>query len=114
MSMKKLEIIIRPEKLEDLRAVLDESEVNGLNIVNIMGYGNQKGVVKKYRGAEYAVTLLPKIKVETVVPETDAEDIIRKIEKEIKTGNFGDGKIFIYDVENAIRIRTGERGLEAL
>lgn len=114
MSMKKLEIIIRPEKLEDLRAVLDESEVNGLNIVNIMGYGNQKGVVKKYRGAEYAVTLLPKIKVETVVPETDAEDIIKKIEKEIKTGNFGDGKIFIYDVENAIRIRTGERGLEAL
>lgn len=114
MSMKKLEIIIRPEKLEDLRAVLDESEVNGLNIVNIMGYGNQKGVVKKYRGAEYAVTLLPKIKVETVVAEADAEDIIGKIEKEIKTGNFGDGKIFIYDVENAIRIRTGERGLEAL
>ena len=110
MSMKKLEIIIRPEKLEDLRAVLDESEVNGLNI----GYGNQKGVVKKYRGAEYSVTLLPKIKVETVVAQDAAEDIIRKIEKEIKTGNFGDGKIFIYNVEDAIRIRTGERGVEAL
>lgn len=114
MSMKKLEIIIRPEKLEDLRAVLDDSEVNGLNIVNIMGYGNQKGVVKKYRGAEYSVTLLPKIKVETVVEETEAEDIIKKIEKEIKTGNFGDGKIFIYSVEDAIRIRTGERGVDAL
>ena len=84
MSMKKLEIIIRPEKLEDLRAVLDESEVNGLNIVNIMGYGNQKGVVKKYRGADYTVNLLPKIKVETVVAEEAAEDIINKVEKEIR------------------------------
>ena len=112
--MKKLEIIIRPEKLEDLRAVLDESEVNGLNIVNIMGYGNQKGVVKKYRGAEYSVNLLPKIKVETVVVAEVAEDLINKIEKEIKTGNFGDGKIFIYDVEDAVRIRTGERGTDAL
>lgn len=112
--MKKLEIIVRPEKLEDLRAVLDESEVNGLNIVNIMGYGNQKGVVKKYRGAEYTVNLLPKIKVETVVVAEVAEDLINKIEKEIKTGNFGDGKIFIYDVEDAVRIRTGERGTDAL
>lgn len=112
--MKKLEIIVRPEKLEDLRAVLDESEVNGLNIVNIMGYGNQKGVVKKYRGAEYTVNLLPKIKVETVVAAEVAEDLINKIEKEIKTGNFGDGKIFIYDVEDAVRIRTGERGIDAL
>ena len=112
--MKKLEIIVRPEKLEDLRAVLDESEVNGLNIVNIMGYGNQKGVVKKYRGAEYSVNLLPKIKVETVVVAEVAEDLINKIEKEIKTGNFGDGKIFIYDVEDAVRIRTGERGIDAL
>ena len=65
--MKKLEIIIKPEKLEDLKEVLDTEEVNGLNIVNIMGYGNQKGIVKKYRGAEYRVNLLPKIKVETVV-----------------------------------------------
>lgn len=114
MSMKKLEIIIRPEKLEDLRAVLDESEVNGLNIVNIMGYGNQKGVVKKYRGADYTVNLLPKIKVETVVAEEAAEDIINKVEKEIKTGNFGDGKIFVYAVEDVVRIRTGERGTDAL
>ena len=85
--MKKLEIIIKPEKLEDLKAILDESEVNGLNIVNIMGYGNQKGIVKKYRGAEYKTNLLPKIKVETVVTQEKAEALVEKIVKEINTGN---------------------------
>lgn len=112
--MKKLEIIIKSEKLEDLKAILDNCEVNGLNIVNIMGYGNQKGIVKKYRGAEYKVNLLPKIKVETVVTEEIAESLIDKIVKEINTGNYGDGKIFVYDVEDAVRIRTGERGENAL
>lgn len=112
--MKKLEIIIKPEKLEDLKELLDKSEVNGLNIVNVMGYGNQKGIVNKYRGAEYRVNLLPKIKVETVVPTEVAETLIEKIVKEIKTGNYGDGKIFVYDVEDAVRIRTGERGYDAL
>ena len=112
--MKKLEIIIKPEKLEDLKEVLDTEEVNGLNIVNIMGYGNQKGIVKKYRGAEYRVNLLPKIKVETVVAKENADKLIDKIVKEINTGNIGDGKIFVYDVADAGRIRTGERGKEAL
>ena len=112
--MKKLEIIIKPEKLEDLKAILDESEVNGLNIVNIMGYGNQKGIVKKYRGAEYKTNLLPKIKVETVVTQEKAEALVDKIVKEINTGNYGDGKIFVYEVEDAVRIRTGERGEKAL
>ena len=112
--MKKLEIIIKPEKLEDLKEVLDTEEVNGLNIVNIMGYGNQKGIVKKYRGAEYRVNLLPKIKVETVVAKENADKLIYKIVKEINTGNIGDGKIFVYDVADAVRIRTGERGKEAL
>ena len=112
--MKKLESIIKPEKLEDLKAILDESEVNGLNIVNIMGYGNQKGIVKKYRGAEYRVNLLPKIKVETVVSEEKAEALIDKIVTEVNTGNYGDGKIFVYEVEDAVRIRTGERGEQAL
>ena len=111
--MKKLEIIIKPEKLEDLKEVLDTEEVNGLNIVNIMGYGNQKGIVKKYRGAEYRVNLLPKIKVETVVAKENADKLIDKIVKEINTGNIGDGKIFVYDVADAVRIRTGERGKEA-
>ena len=112
--MKKLEIIIKPEKLEDLKEVLDTEEVNGLNIVNIMGYGNQKGIVKKYRGAEYRVNLLPKIKVETVVAKENADKLIDKIVKEINTGNIGDGKIFVYDVADAVRIRTGERGKESL
>ena len=112
--MKKLEIIIKPEKLEDLKEVLDTEEVNGLNIVNIMGYGNQKGIVKKYRGAEYRVNLLPKIKVETVVAKENADKLIDKIVKEINTGNIGDGKIFVYDVADAVRIRTGEREKEAL
>ena len=112
--MKKLEIIIKPEKLEDLKEVLDTEEVNGLNIVNIMGYGNQKGIVTKYRGAEYRVNLLPKIKVETVVAKENADKLIDKIVKEINTGNIGDGKIFVYDVADAVRIRTGERGKEAL
>jgi len=92
--MKKLEIIIKPEKLEDLKSVLDTEEVNGLNIVNSMGYGNQKGIIKNYRGAEYAVNLLPKIKVETVVADDVAPGLIDKIVDEINTGHFGDGKIF--------------------
>lgn len=112
--MKKLEIIIKPEKLEDLKEVLDSSNVNGMNIVNSMGYGNQKGIIKNYRGAEYAVNLLPKVKVETVVTDEAAPALIDKIVEEINTGNFGDGKIFVYDVEDAVRIRTGERGIDAL
>ncbi|MDR2043176.1 MAG: P-II family nitrogen regulator [Clostridium sp.] len=112
--MKKLEIIIKPEKLDALRELLDENKVNGLNIVNIMGYGNQKGVVKKYRGAEYKVDLLPKVKVETVVSESLADKLVERIVSEINTGNFGDGKIFVMEVQDAVRIRTGERGKEAL
>ena len=112
--MKKLEIIIKPEKLEDLKEVLSTCEVSGLNIVNSMGYGNQKGVIKTYRGASYNVTLLPKIKVETVVSDDAAQGLIDKIVDEIKTGNFGDGTIFVYDVQDAVRIRTGEHGEEAL
>jgi nitrogen regulatory protein P-II 1 len=105
--MKKLEIIIKPEKLEDLKAVLESSEVNGLNIVNSMGYGNQKGIIKNYRGASYNVTLLPKIKVETVVSDEVAPGLIDKVVDEINTGNFGDGKIFVYDVEDAVGLLQG-------
>ena len=84
--MKKLEIIIRPEKLEDLKAILEESNVNGLNIANIMGYGNQKGVVKRYRGAEYRVNLLPKIKVETVdrLPCASAKELLQGLSTLVK------------------------------
>lgn len=112
--MKKLEIIIKPEKLEDLKSILDESQANGIMITNIMGYGNQKGYKQVYRGAEYNVNLLPKVKVESVVEDDVAEQIVSRVVTEINTGNYGDGKIFIYDVEDAVRIRTGERGHDAL
>ena len=112
--MKKLEIIIKPERLEDLKKILNECQANGLMISNIMGYGKQKGYVQIYRGTENHVNLLPKVKVETVVPTETAELIVARAVKEINTGNIGDGKIFIYDVEDVIRIRTGERGEDAL
>ncbi|POP34817.1 transcriptional regulator [Lactonifactor longoviformis] len=112
--MKKLEIVVKPEKLEDLKMILDECKASGLMITNIMGYGNQKGFRQLYRGAEYQVNLLPKVKVESVVDDEAAVQIIDKVVDRINTGNYGDGKIFVYDVEDAVRIRTGERGAEAL
>ena len=112
--MKKLEIIIKPEKLEDLKGILDNCGAHGLMISNIMGYGTQKGYTQMYRGTKYTVNLLPKVKVETVVAEEIVEAIISKVTEQITTGNYGDGKIFVYDVEDAVRIRTGGRGDEAL
>ena len=112
--MKKLEIIVRPEKLENLKTILEGCKVNGVMISNVMGYGNQQGCTQMYRGTAYTVNLLPKMKVETVVAEETAEEIIEKVVKEITTGTYGDGKIFIYDVQDAVRIRTGERGETAL
>ena len=112
--MKKLEIISKPEKLDELKVILAANQVNGMNIVNVMGYGNQKGVVKKYRGAEYKVDMLPKVKMETVVDDEIAEKLVNEIVSKLNTGNIGDGKIFIYDVQDAVRIRTGERGKDAL
>ena len=113
-GMKKLEIIIRPEKLENLKAILEGCKVNGFMISNVMGYGNQKGYTQMYRGTKYNVNLLPKVKVETVIPKELADPIIDAVVDEINTGNYGDGKIFVYDVQDAIRIRTGEHGREAL
>ncbi|MDR1771042.1 MAG: P-II family nitrogen regulator [Hungatella sp.] len=112
--MKKLEIIIRPEKLECLKAVLEGCNVNGIMISNVMGYGNQKGYTQMYRGTSYNVNLLPKVKVETIVPQELADSTIDAVVEEINTGNYGDGKIFVYDVQDAVRIRTGEHGREAL
>lgn len=112
--MKKLEIIIKPEKLESLKTILEGFDANGIMVSNVMGYGNQKGYTQIYRGTKYNVNLLPKVKVETVVPKEKAESIIDAVVKEINTGSYGDGKIFVYDVIDAIRIRTGEHGREAL
>lgn len=112
--MKKLEIIIKAEKLEDVKQVLEKNDIHGMNITNIMGYGNQKGMMKAYRGAEYNANLLPKIKVETVVEDSIVETLIDELTDRIHTGNIGDGKIFVYEVLDAVRVRTGERGSDAL
>ena len=108
--MKKLEIIIRPERLDDLKIILNEHDSHGLMITNIMGYGSQRGHKQTYNGIDFDGNLLPKVKVESIVCDDAVEDIIDKI----NTGTYGDGKIFIYDVYDAVRIRTGERGIEAL
>lgn len=112
--MKKLEIVIRNEKLEDLKKILYDCKANDIMISHIRGYDNKRGYKTIYRGAEYNVHLLPKIKVEIVVPSNVADVIIEKVLKEISTDNYDDGKIFIYDVEDVVRIRTGERGEDTL
>ncbi len=112
--MMKLEIVIRPEKLDALKQVFNDHKVTGMMITNIMGYGNQKGYKQQYRGSEYNVNLLPKVKVETVVSDKKVEKLIESICGQIKTGEFGDGKIFLLPVDDAVRIRTGERGENAL
>lgn len=112
--MKKLEIVTRPEKLDELRKILEEFGVTGLNIFHMEGYGNQKGYYEGYDASQNPIKLLPMIKVETVVDATIAGTLIEKISRGIRTGNYGDGKIFVYDVEDAIRIRTGDRGKQAL
>ena len=112
--MKKLTVIVKPANREDVIDIMESCAVYGVMETDITGYGNQKGIIKNYRGASYNVTLLPKIKVETVVSDEVAPGLIDKVVDEINTGNFGDGKIFVYDVEDAVRIRTGEHGDKAL
>ena len=112
--MKKVEVIIRPEKLDDMKEILDECSTTGAMVSNIMGYGNQKGYRQMYRGAEIVAKMLPKVKVETVVEDDKVPKIVDFVVKNLSTGNYGDGKIFVYDVEDAVRIRTGEHGEQAL
>lgn len=112
--MKKLEIIIRPEKLEIVKNILNDSGASGMMVTNIMGFGNQKGITHIYRGTEYTVNLLPKLKVETVVADEKKQGLIDELCKQLETGKPGDGKIFVYDVEDAIRVRTKETGNIAL
>ena len=112
--MKKIEAIIRPEKLESVRDALEKVDSPGIMITEIEGHGKQKGLTQQWRGREYKVELLQKVKIEIVVKEQDVERIIKAISDTAKTGKIGDGKIFVYPVENAIRIRTGEKGDIAL
>ena len=112
--MKKIEAFIRPEKLEEIKDVLKTMNLKGLSVSQIMGCGNQKGWKEYVRGTEVEVNFLPKIKIETVVHDSQAEDVIEKISKIARTGEVGDGKIFVSEIIEAIRIRTGERGVKAL
>ncbi|MHB1404556.1 MAG: P-II family nitrogen regulator [Desulfitobacteriaceae bacterium] len=112
--MKKIEAIIRPGKLDHVKDALDQFGVNGLTVSQVIGCGNQKGHTQVYRGVEYAVHLLPKVKIEIVVLDQQVEEVIGIISEAARTGEIGDGKIFVTPVENAIKIRTGESGEKAL
>lgn len=112
--MNKIEAIIRPHKLEELRIALQEIGVTGMTVSEVRGFGRQRGHSELYRGREYTVAFLPKIKVEVMVKGDLTEKVIETIRKAVNTGQVGDGKIFVYPIADAIRIRTGERGMEAL
>jgi len=112
--MKMISAIIKPFKLDDIREALSEVGVQGITVTEVKGFGRQKGHTELYRGAEYVVDFLPKIKIEVAVPAEIAEKVIEAILKSAATGKIGDGKIFVYDLEQAVRIRTGETGADAL
>src|ERR1700756_2261166 len=112
--MKKIEAIVKPFKLDEVREALSEVGVTGLTVTEVKGFGRQKGHTELYRGAEYVVDFLPKIKVEVIVGDAIVEQAIEAIIKSARTGKIGDGKIFVSSVEQVIRIRTGETGEEAV
>lgn len=112
--MVKIEAIIRPDKLDEVKAALDELGVKGMTVIHVMGAGKQRGRTQYYRGQEYVVNLLDKIKLETVVQDAIADNVVNAIVSFASTGEIGDGKIFLSKVDDAIRIRTGERGDAAL
>jgi len=112
--MKKIEAIIKPFKLDDVKDALQEAGIQGITVIEAKGFGRQKGHTELYRGAEYVVDFLPKVKIEIVVPDDLVEPAIEAIREAAQTGRIGDGKIFVSTIEEVIRIRTGENGLDAL
>ncbi|MGD2000256.1 MAG: P-II family nitrogen regulator [Desulfobacterales bacterium] len=112
--MKKIEAIIKPFKLDDVKEALNEIGIQGMTISEVKGYGRQKGHKEIYRGAEYIVDFIPKVKIEIVVEAERAENILEKIREAANTGKIGDGKIFVSPIEEAIRVRTGETGKDAI
>ena len=112
--MKLIMAVIKPFKLEDVREALSQVGVNGITVTEVKGFGRQKGHTELYRGAEYKVDFLPKVKLEIAVSEEDTDKVIEAIREAASTGKIGDGKIFVSSIEQAIRIRTGESGKEAL
>lgn len=112
--MTKIECILRPGKLETVKEAVNKCGIHGMTVTQVIGCGLQKGRTEVYRGTEYSVNLLPKIKVEMVIPDKDVDEIIKLISDAARTGEIGDGKIFTYKIDNAVRIRTGEIGDEAI
>ena len=112
--MKKIEAIIKPFKLDDVKEALNEIGIQGMTISEVKGYGRQKGHKEIYRGAEYVVDFIPKVKIEIVAEADRAEEIVDKIQQAANTGKIGDGKIFVIPVDTAVRVRTGERGKDAI
>jgi len=112
--MKKIEAIIKPFKLEEVKDALAALGIEGMTVTEVKGFGRQKGHKEIYRGAEYVVDFLPKIKIEIVADEAKVEQIVAAIQQSAHTGKIGDGKIFVLPVEEAVRIRTGERGIDAI
>lgn len=112
--MKKVEAIIKPFKLDDLKEALSGLQISGMTVSEVKGFGRQKGHTEVYRGAEYVVDFIPKVKVEMVVPEDMADQVVETIMTSVRTGKIGDGKIFVLPVETVCRIRTGERDKEAI
>ncbi|PJG84139.1 nitrogen regulatory protein P-II [Caviibacterium pharyngocola] len=112
--MKKIEAVIKPFKLDDVRESLSDIGITGMTVTEVRGFGRQKGHTELYRGAEYMVDFLPKVKMEIVIPDELLDQCIDAIVETAQTGKIGDGKIFVYDVERVIRIRTGEENEEAI
>jgi nitrogen regulatory protein P-II 1 len=112
--MKKLEIVIRPDMLEELKIILNRFNAGGMTVMSVMGCGNQKGDVSELKGMRLNMNLIPKVMAIVVVEDASVNDILISIQEKLSTGKVGDGKVFVYDVEEAMRIRTGERGKVAI
>ena len=112
--MKLVTSIIRPDKLNAVTDALDKQHIVGMTVTDVRGFGRQKGQVEHYRGGEYTIRFIPKVRLDVVVQDEDVEGVVTTIGKVARTGNIGDGKVFVSDVQNAMRIRTGERGTSAL
>ena len=112
--MKKVEAIIKPFKLDEVREALGEAGIQGMTITEVKGFGRQKGHSEMYRGAEYVVDFLPKVKLEVVCRDEAVHQVVEAIERTARTGRIGDGKIFVFEVEEVVRVRTGERGPSAI
>ncbi|MFQ5673267.1 MAG: P-II family nitrogen regulator [Nitrospinales bacterium] len=112
--MKKVEAVIKPFKLDEVKDKLNEIGIKGITVTEVKGFGRQKGHTELYRGAEYVVDFLPKIKIETVVPDESLDKVVETIMQAVQTGKIGDGKIFVTDLIEIVRIRTGERGNDAI